>query len=634
MVHIMGIMTDLYSDQQLAVIREYSTNALDAHVEAGVVDPIEVTLPTPLSPFIKIRDYGFGLDRDDIAEIYSKYGASTKRESNDVVGMLGLGCKSALTYTDQFTVSSIKNGVKTEVAVSRDADGAGSMTVIDQYPTDERQGTEIIVPAKRDNNFAYKADEFFKYWKKGTVLIDGEQPKFVDERDDVRSFWIADDLLITDERNEDVVVMGNVAYPFPSDHYTYKRYSVTAFVPIGTVNFTPSREALMTNTKTNETIEAIRERVEKEAPASVSKALNEAEDLRAALKLYHETTEIFDFKVEAQYKGKVIPMASDAPRIGGTKDKPLVQEFVVVKPTPRKGYRDKGWTRMRQYPSSLWPRTIWIRGYNGTDFSPYKRKKLDQWLVEKGLDQPENFVFTAKVPNHHWIDKDTIHNWSEIEAQKIVVERTMNQNGRVAGSYEGYVDGNLKYEIKASEIDTTKPILYINKTYYTWNSEAFHMANKENPKGWTLVELPNNRLAKFLRDFPMAQSMTDYIKGLAQKWADNLTDDDKLYLVIKNTAGYELESLLKGLDMSEIEDPDLVSTHDILKQRDNKLLTMYKTFSGYVNGSVTKDVEWEDPTTKYPLLQSLRLYGTMGSTMKREVTIYLNAAYAAGQEEA
>ena len=29
--HLMSVLTDLYSDKELAVIREYSTNALDAH---------------------------------------------------------------------------------------------------------------------------------------------------------------------------------------------------------------------------------------------------------------------------------------------------------------------------------------------------------------------------------------------------------------------------------------------------------------------------------------------------------------------------------------------------------------------------------------------------------------------------
>jgi hypothetical protein len=104
MAHIMSVLTDLYSDPIAAVIREYSTNGYDAHVEAGITRPIEVNLPSVYAQTFTVRDYGLGLDLDDLYRIYSRYGASTKRESNDVVGMLGLGCKSGLTFTNQFSM--------------------------------------------------------------------------------------------------------------------------------------------------------------------------------------------------------------------------------------------------------------------------------------------------------------------------------------------------------------------------------------------------------------------------------------------------------------------------------------------------------------------------------------------------
>src|SRR4051794_3841103 len=96
LVHIMSVLTNLYSDPEYAIIREYATNAWDAHIEAGILRPIEVVTPTDLSPYLSIQDWGVGLDKDGIERIYSKYGASTKRESNDFNGQLGMGCKSAL----------------------------------------------------------------------------------------------------------------------------------------------------------------------------------------------------------------------------------------------------------------------------------------------------------------------------------------------------------------------------------------------------------------------------------------------------------------------------------------------------------------------------------------------------------
>src|SRR5512146_2284489 len=123
LAHIMNVLTDLYADPELAVIREYSTNALDSHIEAGISRPIEVTTPTALRPLFTVRDYGVGLDADDIRDIYSRYGASTKRQTNDAVGMLGLGCKSALAYVDQFTLAGITGGQRMLVSIARDETG-------------------------------------------------------------------------------------------------------------------------------------------------------------------------------------------------------------------------------------------------------------------------------------------------------------------------------------------------------------------------------------------------------------------------------------------------------------------------------------------------------------------------------
>ena len=56
LAHIMSVLTNLYSDPEMAVLREYSSNARDSHIASGNPDPIEVNLPTTLSPFLTIQD--------------------------------------------------------------------------------------------------------------------------------------------------------------------------------------------------------------------------------------------------------------------------------------------------------------------------------------------------------------------------------------------------------------------------------------------------------------------------------------------------------------------------------------------------------------------------------------------------
>jgi hypothetical protein len=120
MAHLTHVLTNLYSDKHLAVLREYSTNALDSHVTAGNPAPIEVTLPGALNPTLVITDHGAGLSRDDIVNVYAKYGASTKRATNNQIGSFGLGAKSAFTIGGQFVVTATKDRRRTVADIALD----------------------------------------------------------------------------------------------------------------------------------------------------------------------------------------------------------------------------------------------------------------------------------------------------------------------------------------------------------------------------------------------------------------------------------------------------------------------------------------------------------------------------------
>jgi hypothetical protein len=623
--HLMSVMSGLYSNQELAVIREYSTNARDAMIDAGKGDlPIEITLPSRLAPHLRIKDQGIGMGIEDIREIYSKYGASTKRDSDDVVGMLGLGCKSALAYGDSFTLSAVKDGNKIEVAIAV-GDEVPTMTVVDEYATDEPNGVEVIIPVTGYNTFEHEARDFFYYWQKGTVLVNGEEPASI--YDDPKIFWIADDIAITPNQSEDKVVMGNVAYPMEAKHEYSRRYSVVAFVPIGAVNFVPSREALKFNTKTTTTIETYMTRIEAEASKAIEKQVEGADSKPEALAIYTKFASIFrgKFTVEAVYKGKEIPADMSSPLVGAT-----AQAFVVVKSTEHKGYREKGWHRMDKVPSSVWSQTIFVRGYDGADFSPYKRKKMDQWIEEVGnVPEHNQVVFTSSVPNHHWIEKGRIFNWQAIKDQKIVRETVKKQDGRVSGSYEGYVDGVYKHQILADEIDTNNPVVYCEKNY-GYSSQAWDIVRKEYAEH-TFVTIGSNRVSKFTRDFPTAKTINEAAKEIALKWEKSLTDDDKLHIHIMNndSTGYRTMGLnaLKPI-VDDLEDPDLVKAIEQIKSKKGMLLAKYQTYSSFIS----LKVDWVNPMENYPLLQTMSVYGTMSEMQQQHITLYLNAAYAAGQE--
>lgn len=254
--HIMSVLTDLYSDTVLATVRELSTNARDTHVEAGRADlPIEISSPSGFTPVFKVKDHGTGLSLEDIRNVFSKYGASTKRGSNDVNGMLGLGAKSPLTYTSSFTVVSTKDGVTNVVSVGRSEEGGGYMEIVDTFTSNDPSGTEIQVPVSRQDihTFVQKIERLFSFWDAGTVKIDGVLNT---------GYSCPDGIKINDRTyaipgfgSDSAIVMGGVPYPLPFENPM--SVSFVHFADIGDVTFSPSRESLLTNKKNKDRFDAI-----------------------------------------------------------------------------------------------------------------------------------------------------------------------------------------------------------------------------------------------------------------------------------------------------------------------------------------------------------------------------------------
>lgn len=146
--HILS--SSLYKHPMEAMVREIICNAWDAHVEANVTRPIEITLT---SEYLRIQDFGKGIPQDKIQQIYGTYGASTKVEDSNQTGGFGLGCKSPFAYTDNFEVTSCCNGTKTIYQMNKssfDLDGKPTITPIVSVLT-EQTGLAVLVNLRDPN---------------------------------------------------------------------------------------------------------------------------------------------------------------------------------------------------------------------------------------------------------------------------------------------------------------------------------------------------------------------------------------------------------------------------------------------------------------------------------------------------
>jgi hypothetical protein len=170
------ILSDsLYSDKVMAVIRELSTNAYDAHVAAGNKNPFRTTLPTQANPNFTVRDYGTGLSQKDMEELYTTYGASNKNDSNDFVGCLGLGSKSPFAYTKSFSTTSYYNGKAYNYIAAMDEGGVPSLNLFGVTETSEPNGLEISFAVKQYDftEFTNKSKRIFHYFKMKPIIEGG-----------------------------------------------------------------------------------------------------------------------------------------------------------------------------------------------------------------------------------------------------------------------------------------------------------------------------------------------------------------------------------------------------------------------------------------------------------------------------
>lgn len=168
-----GIIFDLlrskiYSNPIQAICREISCNARDAVREAGKPDqPIQISLPNTLEPYLKIKDQGVGISPDRIENVFIKFGASTKRSDNKQTGGWGLGAKVPMSYSDSFAIETIYNGTKYNYSAIIDETRVGKLITLSTSKSNEVNGTEISIPIKSADFKTFKDNVEYvcRHWK-------------------------------------------------------------------------------------------------------------------------------------------------------------------------------------------------------------------------------------------------------------------------------------------------------------------------------------------------------------------------------------------------------------------------------------------------------------------------------------
>lgn len=318
----------IYTDSMLAIVRELACNAWDSHVEANNTDtPVIIQCPNKIQPVFRVIDKGVGMDIEALNSVYRKYGKSTKRTDMSQTGGLGVGSKTPFSYTDSFTVYSVKDGLK-HTMINYKENGIPKIKEIVTVETDEENGVTVEVPVKVNDFDAFRDRiESVANMFRGKLEVRGMKYDF-DTQNVYRNMSEENQLRIRDfefpenifrvrsnkisafTNNNIAVLMGNVPYQLDTsklnlsdgDHAFLKDVSTYGWVtcievPIGCLDFSMSREHLEYSERTvtylDNYISSLREDAQEYIDECVAAATCEVDDYQKRTELYKLAPSLF-----------------------------------------------------------------------------------------------------------------------------------------------------------------------------------------------------------------------------------------------------------------------------------------------------------------------------------------------------
>jgi hypothetical protein len=309
------LSSGLYANKVRAIIRELSCNAIDSHVAAKNLDtPFDVHLPNALEPWFSIRDYGTGLTHEQVTQIYTTYFESTKTASNEFIGALGLGSKSPFSYTDNFTVTAVKDGIKGVYTAFINEAGVPSIAKMMDEKTTDPSGVEVRFAVEDRYDFGKFRDEarhVYKYFKNRPVVTGNadfnfSEPSYKDKD-------IVPGIHSTEGRYESMAIMGNIAYPIdiPRADTTLGHLStllncgLVIEFGIGELDFQASREGL---SYIPQTINSIKKKLEQ---LNGQLAIHIAQEADKIENLWERAVYLYKQKDETLWNAAVVKYVTD-----------------------------------------------------------------------------------------------------------------------------------------------------------------------------------------------------------------------------------------------------------------------------------------------------------------------------------
>lgn len=275
-------LRNLYSDLITSTTREIFSNCVDSVIQANSDIPIEIWLN---NDNIIFKDFGMGMNFDTINEVYLSMGSSTKNDSNELIGMYGLGSKSPLCLSDAFTLESIYDGIKNGFLIYIDETEHIRVKHSFTQETNDYNGTIVKIPIKKQDRASWEKAvlSIIKFFPNQTKLFGITQQKII-------SPVIEGDKWAIYPGNLDQVNILYANLPY-SDTTSGIPNNVVLKFNVGEINLTPSREMPRYTEKTKLAIKDAIQAFRTEIVDLVRDQIDNAEKFEDVVRVVHSMPE-------------------------------------------------------------------------------------------------------------------------------------------------------------------------------------------------------------------------------------------------------------------------------------------------------------------------------------------------------
>ena len=242
----------------VSAARELISNAIDSTKQANSKNPILVSYSS-YTRQISVTDKGTGMSYDELINIYTHYGASTKTNDKDSIGEFGLGAKAPLAYTDSFLITTVKDSVEINAVVTK-TESVPKLTIINIDKNSNKENGTVISFNYQKKDFIFYEDYFeenlseipikFSNTSSTESYIKAKNP-FVINGQELDVYLNKKNFLhfSSPEKEEYSFVVGGFLYKSSNWRFDFRSKKVIISLKPNVVDFTSSREEIIYNDK-------------------------------------------------------------------------------------------------------------------------------------------------------------------------------------------------------------------------------------------------------------------------------------------------------------------------------------------------------------------------------------------------